>query len=159
MMALLGAPIAHEDAPQRAIWAALGIVEALARFNEQLGAERGLERQARIGINPGPVVVGTVGNDLKMDYTAIGDTTNLAARLEGLAEPGTILISEATARLVRGFFRLQSLGPLSVKGKREPVAASAVLGASDAVTPLAGGGQRGAPPPGRGGGGAPPPHV
>ncbi|TMA94201.1 MAG: hypothetical protein E6J77_04030 [Deltaproteobacteria bacterium] len=146
IMALFGAPIAHEDAPQRAIWAALGIVEALARFNEQLRAERGFELQARIGINTGPVVVGTVGNDLKMDYTAIGDTTNLAARLEGLAEPGTILISEATARLVRGFFRLQSLGPLSVKGKREPVAASAVLGASDAVTPMAVAAERGLTP-------------
>ncbi|HSV07140.1 MAG TPA: adenylate/guanylate cyclase domain-containing protein [Candidatus Binatus sp.] len=146
IMALFGAPIAHEDAPQRAIWAALGIVEALARFNQQLRAERGFALEARIGINTGPVVVGTVGNDLKMDYTAIGDTTNLAARLEALAEPGTILISETTARLVRGFFRLQTLGPLTVKGKREPVTAHAVLGASDAVSPMAVAAERGLTP-------------
>ena len=146
IMALFGAPIAHEDAPQRAIWAALGIVEALTRFNQQLRTERGFELQARIGVNTGPVVVGTVGNDLKMDYTAIGDTTNLAARLEALAEPGTILISEATARLARGFFRLQALGPLTVKGKREPVAAYAVLGATDAVTPMAVAAERGLTP-------------
>ncbi len=100
-MALFGAPIAHEDAPQRAVWAALAIRDALAHFNHQLEAERGISLPARIGIHTGPVVVGTVGNDLKMDYTAIGDTTNLAARLEQLATPGTILISETTARMVR----------------------------------------------------------
>src|SRR5437667_847119 len=139
LMALFGAPLAHEDAPQRAVRAALGIHEALARFS-------GVALRARIGVNTGPVVVGTVGNDLKMDYTAIGDTTNLAARLEALAEPGTILISEATARLVRGFFRLQALGPLTVKGKREPVAAYAVLAATDAVTPMAVAAERGLTP-------------
>ena len=85
LMALFGAPIAHEDAPQRAVRAALAIRDALAALQRRLLAERGLALQARIGIHTGPVVVGTVGNDLKMDYTAIGDTTNLAARLESLA--------------------------------------------------------------------------
>src|SRR2546429_309047 len=146
MMALLGAPIAHEDAPQRAIWAALGIVEALARFNEQLRAERGFELQARIGINTGPVVVGTVGNDLKMDYTAIGDTTNLAARLQALAEPGTILISETTHRLVRGFFQVRPLGPLAIRGKSERVPAYEVLGRSELATPMAIASERGLTP-------------
>jgi class 3 adenylate cyclase len=83
-MALFGAPLAHEDAPQRAVRAALAIQERLAELNEKLRARRDLELSARIGIHTGHVVVGTVGNDLKMDYTAIGDTTNLASRLQAL---------------------------------------------------------------------------
>ncbi len=136
MMALFGAPVAHEDAPQRAIRAALAIHEALDTLNTRLRSERGLDLQARIGINTGPVVAGTVGNDLKMDYTAIGDTTNAAARLEALADPGGILISEATHRLVRGFFDVESAGALEVKGKRVPVVAYRVLGRSAAATPM-----------------------
>ncbi len=121
-MALFGAPVAHEDAPERALRAALAIRDAL----------RGFALQPRIGVHTGMVVVGTVGNDFKMDYTAIGDTTNLAARLEALAEPGTILASEATQRLVRGRFRLERKGPFPVKGKRETVTAYRVLAVSDA---------------------------
>src|SRR5437899_2692101 len=142
LMALFGAPLAHEDAPQRAVRAALGIHEALARFSET----EGVALRARVGINTGPVVLGTVGNDLKMDYTAIGDTTNLAARLESLAAPGTILVSEATHRLVRGFFQVRSAGPLAVKGKSEPVAAYEILGASAAATPMASAAERGLTP-------------
>jgi class 3 adenylate cyclase len=145
-MALFGAPIAHEDAPQRAVWAALAIRDALAHFNSQLEAERGISLPARIGINTGPVVVGTVGNDLKMDYTAIGDTTNLASRLESLAQPGTILISEPTARLVRGFFHLREVGPLTVKGKNEPVTAFEVIAARDQASPMAVAAERGLTP-------------
>jgi class 3 adenylate cyclase len=143
VMALFGAPIAHEDAPQRAVRAALGIHAALDRLNERLrgdgghGRERTPELRARVGINTGPVVVGTVGNDLKMDYTAIGDTTNLAARLESLAQPGTILISDATSRLLRDAFTLQAVGPFTVKGKSEPVAAFEVLGLAEVTAPLA----------------------
>src|SRR6185503_9428662 len=88
MMALFGAPVAHEDAPYRAVRAVWEIQEALGEFNRRLHARRGLELTARIGIHTGPVVVGTVDNDLKMDYTAIGDTTNLASRLQSLAAPG-----------------------------------------------------------------------
>src|SRR5438874_2293092 len=145
LMALFGAPVAHEDAPQRALRAALAIDEALGRLNERLRG-RGLELRARIGIHTGPVVVGTVGNDLKMDYTAIGDTTNLAARLESLAAPGTILASEATYRLVRGFFQVRPTGPLVVKGKSEPVAAYEILGESAAATPMAIAAERGLTP-------------
>ena len=145
-MALFGAPVAHEDAPQRAVLAALAIRDALAHFNEQLQRERGVVLPARIGLNTGPVVVGTVGNDLKMDYTAIGDTTNLAARLEQLAEPGTILISETTARLVRGLARLREVGPLEVKGKVEPVTAFEVLSAEAAFNPMTVAAERGLTP-------------
>jgi class 3 adenylate cyclase/RNA polymerase subunit RPABC4/transcription elongation factor Spt4 len=135
LMALFGAPIAHEDAPERAVRAALAIRDALDRFNAR-GA-RDLELAVRIGIHTGPVVVGTVGNDLKMDYTAIGDTTNLASRLESLAQPGTILVSEATERLVRGRFDLRAVGPTTVKGKSEPVTAYEVLGSRELATPMA----------------------
>lgn len=145
-MALFGAPIAHEDAPQRAVWAALAIRDALAHFNQQLEAERGISLPARIGIHTGPVVVGTVGNDLKMDYTAIGDTTNLAARLEHMATPGTILISEATARLVRGFFTLRDVGPFQVKGKPDPIAACEVISARHGASPMAVAAERGMTP-------------
>ncbi len=145
LMALFGAPVAHEDAPQRAIRAALAIEEALGLLNERLRG-RGPELRARIGINSGPVVVGTVGNDLKMDYTAVGDTTNLAARLESLAAPGTILVSEPTYRLVRGFFQVRPTGPLAVKGKSEPVAAYEILGESAAATPMAVAAERGLTP-------------
>src|SRR2546428_2998260 len=146
MMALFGAPVAHEDAPQRAIRTALRIQDALAALNTRLLARRRLELRARIGVHTGPVVVGTLGNDLKMDYTAIGDTTNLAARLESLATPGTILVSEATLRLVRGFFQVQPTGPLAVKGKSEPVVAYEVLGESSEATPMAIAAERGLTP-------------
>jgi class 3 adenylate cyclase/tetratricopeptide (TPR) repeat protein len=137
LMALFGAPVAHEDAPRRALLAALGIHAALIPLGDELRAQHGIELRARIGVHTGPVVVGTVGNDLKMDYTAIGDTTNLAARLEALATPGSTLISEATHRLVRGFFQVRETGPLEVKGKAEPVVAFELLGTSDAQTPMA----------------------
>ncbi|MFQ5458216.1 MAG: AAA family ATPase, partial [Myxococcota bacterium] len=137
MMALFGAPVAHENAPQRAVHAAIAIRDALDAFNEDRGAGGERDLSVRIGINTGPVVVGTVGNDLKMDYTAIGDTTNLAARLQSLADPGSILVSEATQRLVRGFFQLRPAGDFTVKGKSEPVATYEILGMSDAVTPMA----------------------
>jgi class 3 adenylate cyclase/tetratricopeptide (TPR) repeat protein len=146
MMALFGAPVAHEDAPQRAVRAGLAIHEALRPFAERVQAERGIRLRARVGINTGPVVVGSVGNDLKMDYSAVGDTTNLAARLETLAAPGTILISEATHRLVRGFFEVRPTGPLAVRGKREPVFAYEVLRPSEAATAMTIAAERGLTP-------------
>ncbi|HYR96205.1 MAG TPA: adenylate/guanylate cyclase domain-containing protein [Candidatus Binatus sp.] len=144
MMALFGAPVAHEDAPQRAVRAALAIRHALSGLNER--RPPAFQLRVRIGIHTGPVVVGTIGNDLKMDYTAIGDTTNLASRLETLAAPGTILISEATHRLVRGFFRVRTTGPLLVRGKSEPVTAYEVLGESAGATPMAIAAERGLTP-------------
>ncbi len=136
LMALFGAPIAHEDAPHRAVRAALAIRDALAAFNA--GRRPGsLELQVRIGIHTGPVVVGTVGNDLKMDYTAIGDTTNLAARLQTAARPGAILVSHATHRLVRDAFVSEVAGTFEVKGRREAVVAYEIRAASHDATPMA----------------------
>jgi class 3 adenylate cyclase/tetratricopeptide (TPR) repeat protein len=126
LMALFGAPIAHEDAARRAVHAALGIQRALRDYARTLERERGLRLQIRIGINTGLVVVGRIGNDLHMEYTAIGDTINLASRLEGLTQPGSILISEATHKAVSGFFETADMGALEVKG-HEPVHAFEVL--------------------------------
>ncbi|MFQ5895134.1 MAG: adenylate/guanylate cyclase domain-containing protein [Nitrospinota bacterium] len=122
VMALFGAPIAHEDAPQRAIRAALAIQEALRAHGEEVRSEQGVSLQMRIGINTGTVVVGKIGDDLRMDYTAAGDTTNLAARLQAMAEPGTVLVSEHTHRLTKDFFEFSHLGPVHVKGKSYPEA-------------------------------------
>jgi class 3 adenylate cyclase len=146
LMALFGAPIAHEDDPRRAVRAALAIRETLATLADSVRTERGIELQARIGIHTGPVVVGTVGNSFKMDYTAIGDTTNLASRLETAARPGTILVSEATYRLVRGFFVVEPTGPLDVRGKSEPVTAYEVLGRATRPSPMTIAAERGLTP-------------
>ena len=116
VMALFGAPIAHEDSPRRAAHAALGIQRALRDYSKELQAEKGLSLQMRIGINTGLVVVGRVGDDLRMDYTAVGDTTNLAARLQQIARPGSVLVSEATHKLISGYFETLDLGELPVKG-------------------------------------------
>jgi class 3 adenylate cyclase/tetratricopeptide (TPR) repeat protein len=126
-MALFGAPIAHENAPERALRAALGIQAALRGYAEEVRARHGIDFRMRIGINTGLVVVGKIGDDLHMDYTAIGDTTNLAARLQTAAAPGSVLISGRTAKLVGGRFALRSVGPLSLKGKSRPVSAYEVL--------------------------------
>ena len=121
VMALFGAPIAHEDHAQRACLAALGIQEALAKQGDDLKARQGIDFQMRIGLNSGPVVVGSIGDDLRMDYTAVGDTTNLAARMEQLARPGTVLLTEDTNRIVLPYFQCQSVGEIKVKGREEPV--------------------------------------
>jgi class 3 adenylate cyclase len=123
VMALFGAPIAHEDAPARAVHAALGIRDGVRALAASLATEQRPPLEVRVGIHTGPVIVGTVGNDLKMDYTAIGDTTNLAARLQGLARPGTVLLSEEARRLADGPFRFRSIGTLAVRGRAGPVEA------------------------------------
>ncbi len=126
VMALFGAPIAHEDSPRRAVHAALGIQRALRDYSKDVQAQRGPALQMRIGINTGPVVVGRIGDDLRMDYTAVGDTTNLAARLQQMARPGSMIVSEATHKLVSSFFETLDLGELPVKG-HAPVRAFEVL--------------------------------
>jgi tetratricopeptide (TPR) repeat protein len=123
IMALFGAPIAHEDHAQRAVHAALGIRAALADYRAELQRERGIDFQVRQGLNTGLVVVGSIGSDLRMDYTAVGDTTNVAARLLQAALPGQVIISEAIQRAIDGYFETDALGPLSLKGKTEAVPA------------------------------------
>src|SRR6266536_1123974 len=135
IMALFGAPIAHEDHARRAVHAALGIGRALEIYQAEL-APRGISFRARQGVNTGLVVVGAIGSDLRMDYTAVGDTTNVAARLQQAGEPGRVTISEATHRLVRGYFETRPLGELHLKGKAESIAAWEVVAAHEQRTRL-----------------------
>jgi class 3 adenylate cyclase/predicted ATPase len=119
VMSLFGAPVAHEDHAQRACHAALSIQKAIGKYGEKINKDYGVTFEMRIGLNSGPVVVGSIGDNLRMDYTAIGDTTNLAARMESIAKPGTVLVSKDTFRLVKEFFEFESLGKIVVKGKEE----------------------------------------
>ena len=135
IMALFGAPIAHEDHARRAVHAALGIARALTEYQREL-APRGISFRARQGLNTGLVVVGSIGSDLRMDYTAVGDTTNVAARLQQVGEPGQVTISDATHRLVRGYFDTRPLGDLHLKGKAETVVAWEVVAAHEGRTRL-----------------------
>ena len=123
IMALFGAPIALEDAPQRAIRSAYAIHREMARFSDKIKQEKpGLPPlKMRIGIHTGPVVVGTLGNDLRVEFKVVGDTVNLASRMESLAEPGTTFVTEDTFKLTEGFFRFEGLGERRIKGKEKPV--------------------------------------
>jgi class 3 adenylate cyclase/tetratricopeptide (TPR) repeat protein len=134
VMALFGAPLAHEDHAQRACYAALSVQNTLADYGEKLKKERGIDFKIRIGLNSGPVVVGSIGDDLRMDYTAIGDTTNLASRMESTAKPGAILVSGHTHKLAKDFFRFESLIKVQVKGKEEPQEAYELLATSEVKT-------------------------
>lgn len=127
MLAFFGAPIAHEDDPDRAVHAALEMIAATEEFSRQLRTTHGLDFRIRAGINSGPVVVGNVGSDLRYEYTALGDAMNVAARMQAAAEPGTVLITAATHRFVADAFDVEDLGEIVVKGKTEPVHAYRVL--------------------------------
>jgi class 3 adenylate cyclase/tetratricopeptide (TPR) repeat protein len=128
VMALFGAPIAHEDHAQRACWAALHLTDELRRWAEDVKRREGLPFAVRMGLNSGEVVVGRIGDDLRMDYTAQGFTVGLAARMEQLAEPGHAYLTEYTAALVEGFFRTRDLGPFTVKGVPHPLHVHALEG-------------------------------
>ena len=131
IMALFGAPIALEDAPQRAIRSALAIHREISKFSDQLKSEKKMPPiKMRIGIHTGPVVVGTLGNDLRVEFKAVGDTVNLASRMEGLADPGTTYVTEDTFKLTEGFFRFEALGEKKIKGKEEPVKVYQVIAPS-----------------------------
>jgi class 3 adenylate cyclase/tetratricopeptide (TPR) repeat protein len=121
ILAFFGAPIAHEDDPQRAVLAGLDIVRGLEPFKQEIAEEYGLDFDVRVGINTGPVVVGDIGSDLALEYTAMGDAINLAARMEQTAKPGTVQISSNTYHLVAPLFDLEPLGAIEVKGKDDPV--------------------------------------
>jgi class 3 adenylate cyclase len=130
IMALFGAPIAHEDHAARACYAALAMQAAMQGYIEEVRRAQGLELRIRVGLNSGEVVVRTIGNDLHMDYSAVGPTTHLAARMEQLATPGSIRLSSSTPRLVEGLVRVNALGPVPVKGMTEPVEVFELTGAS-----------------------------
>ncbi len=130
LMAMFGAPIAHEDHALRACYAALAMQAALRRYAEDVRRTHGLEVLLRVGLNSGGVLVRTIGNDLYMNYSGVGLTTNLAARMEQLAPPGTIRLTAATLQLVEGAVRVTALGPIPVKGLAEPVAVFELLGAT-----------------------------
>jgi len=121
IMALLGAPISHEDHAVRACYAALHMQEAIGQYAEELLRQKGLDVQIRVGLNSGEVVVRSIGSDLHMDYTAVGQTTHLAARMEQLARPGTTFITADTLRLVEGYVEVTPLGSVPVKGLPEPL--------------------------------------
>src|SRR5262245_38385692 len=131
IMALFGAPLAHEDHAVRACYAALAMQDALRRYAEEVRRTHGLMVQMRVGLNSGEVVVRAIGNDLRMDYSAVGLTTVLAARMEQLATPGSILLTAATLRLVEGMVQVTPVGPVPVKGVDEPVEAFELVGRSE----------------------------
>ena len=136
VMALFGAPIAHEDHAQRACYAALDIQKALTSYSQKLVHAHGIDFKMRVGLNSGYLVVGTIGDDLRMDYTALGDTANLAARMESSATPGKVLLSGNTYRLVREYFEFNPKGPTKVKGKEEPQESYKLVRAKEIETRL-----------------------
>ncbi len=128
ILAFFGAPITHEDDPQRAVLAGLEIQQGIKSYADEIRLKHGLEFGLRVGINTGLVVVGEIGSDLRMEYTAIGDAINLAARMEQTAQVGTIQISDETYKLVSPFFEVEPLGDVEVKGKSAPIKTYRVLG-------------------------------
>jgi class 3 adenylate cyclase len=130
IMALFGAPLAHEDHALRACYAALAMQAAMHAYTARYGRTHGLEVRMRVGLNPGEVVVRAISNDLHMDYSAVGETTHLAARMEQLATPGSIRLTAPTRRLVEGLVRVNALGPVPVKGLVEPVEVFELVGAT-----------------------------
>ena len=129
IMALFGAPVAHEDHGVRACYAALDLQASMRRYTEEVRRSHGVELAVRVGINSGEVVVRTVGSDLRMDYSAVGQTTHLAARMEQLATTGSIRLTAATLGLAEGYIGVKALGPVPVKGLGAPVDVYEIVGA------------------------------
>src|SRR5712692_11405682 len=121
IMALFGAPLAHEDHAVRACYAALAMQAAVKKYAAGMRRAHGVTIHIRVGMNSGEVVVRAIGNDLRMDYSAVGQTTHLASRMEHMAAPGTILLMAETFRLAEGFVQARPLGPVAVKGLGGPV--------------------------------------
>jgi len=130
IMALFGAPLAHEDHAVRACYAALRMLESVRRYAEEVHKAEGVPIQIRVGLNAGEVVVRSIGSDLRMDYTAVGQTTHLAARMEQMAKPDSILITADVLRLAEGFVVVNSLGTRTLKGLSEPIELYELMGAS-----------------------------
>ncbi|HEY3068382.1 MAG TPA: adenylate/guanylate cyclase domain-containing protein [Methylomirabilota bacterium] len=129
IMALFGAPVAHEDHAARACYAALAMQESVRRYARTVEAQVGAAIQIRVGLNSGEVVVRAIDSDLHMDYSAIGETTHLASRMEATAPPGSIRLTLATVRLAEPFVQARAVGPIALKGRREPVEAFELVGA------------------------------
>jgi class 3 adenylate cyclase len=129
IMALFGAPVAHEDHAVRACYAAHDMQASLRRYAEEVRRSHGIEVQIRVGLNSGEVVVRAIGSDLHMDYTAVGQTTHLAGRMEQLAPPGSIRLTADTLRLAEGYVEVKPLGPVPVKGLDAPVEVYEMVGA------------------------------
>ena len=138
LLAFFGAPVSHEDDPERAVLAGMGIIEGIKPFREQLRLDYGMDFNVRVGINTGPVVVGDVGSAAMTEYTAMGDAVNVAARMEQTALPGTVQISIDTRRRVESLFDLEPLGAIELKGKEDPLPTFRVLGAKLEPGPLRG---------------------
>jgi class 3 adenylate cyclase len=132
MMVFFGAPLAHEDHAQRACYSALAIQASTWEYSKQMRKQYGIDFKVRIGINSGPVFVGTIGNDLHMEYLAIGNTVNLASRIQNAASPGRILVSGNTYYLVKYFFNFEIIRDVAIKGKEEPIEAYELLDAKKA---------------------------
>ena len=143
IMALFGAPLAHEDHAVRACYAALRMQEAVRRYSDDLRRAEGMEVHIRVGLNSGEVVVRSIGSDLRMDYTAVGQTTHLAARMEQLAAPGSIRLAPATLHLAEGFIQVTPLGPVPIKGLPDPIEVFELVGAGVARTRLEAAARRG----------------
>jgi class 3 adenylate cyclase/tetratricopeptide (TPR) repeat protein len=136
IMALFGAPLAHEDHAVRACYAALRMQESVTKYAEEVRRSHAAVVKIRVGLNSGEVVVRAIGNDLHMDYTAVGQTTHLAARMEQLADPGAIVITPDTLALAEGYIEVKPLGPVPVKGLADAVEVYEVVGAGPARTRL-----------------------
>src|SRR5262245_5711020 len=143
IMALFGAPLAHEDHAVRASYAALRMQESVRRYAEGIFRSHGVNVRIRVGLNSGGVVVRAIGSDLHMDYTAVGQTTHLAARMEQLADPGSTFLTAATLELVEGYVEVKSRGPVPVKGLADPVEVYEVTGTGPARTRLQASARRG----------------
>src|SRR5205807_4835938 len=131
LLVYFGYPHAHEDDAQRAVRTGIGILEAMGDLNTRLQQETGIQLALRLGIHTGLVVVGAMGGSGRQEQLALGETPNIAARIQGLAQPNTLVISDATAHLVQGFFACQDLGAQTLRGVTEAMRIYHVLSASD----------------------------
>jgi len=136
IMALFGAPLAHEDHAVRACYAALRMQESVKQYADEVRPSDGAVVKIRVGLNSGEVVVRAIGSDLRMDYTAVGQTTHVAARMEQLAPAGTVRLTGETVRLAEGYVEVRSLGPISVKGLPNPIEVYELTGVGMARTRL-----------------------
>ncbi|HWU41040.1 MAG TPA: AAA family ATPase, partial [Candidatus Acidoferrum sp.] len=146
IMALFGAPVAHEDHAVRACYASLRMQEAVKRYAEEIQRSHGVPVQIRVGLNAGEVVVRSIGNDLRMDYTAVGQTTHLAARMEQMAMPGSTLITAAVMPLVEGYVEVKPLGPMAIKGLENQVEVFELIGVLPVRTRMEAAASRGLTP-------------